>query len=235
MICTLPLDQLGKQRTGQCDEAGHVRVDDVLDPAPSRFREADRWAVREAGVVEQQVDVVPRWRQVRARTVDRTSMSRMSTPRAGRHHRALPESRFQPIAPSPGADHVTSRPGKPNLRADASPKPAVAPVMRIVFIAFSSCSSSYAPRLLRAHPAKRQVPSATCNKIWLVRLEKAGGAPREGVGSPICGELICADSGQVDEPLGASSVTKRCCQCGKRDSVRIDWRIRKQRLHSTAS
>jgi hypothetical protein len=48
-------------------------------------------------------------------------------------------------------------------------------------------------------------------------------------------KLICADSGQVNEPLGASRVTKRCCQCGKRDSVRIVWRIWKQCLHSAAS
>lgn len=48
-------------------------------------------------------------------------------------------------------------------------------------------------------------------------------------------KLICADSGQVDEPLGASSVTKRCCQGGKRDSIWIGRRIRKQRLNSAAS
>lgn len=73
------------------------------------------------------------------------------------------------------------------------------------------------------------------HKIGFMRLEESQQCGEDGGFGDSLTKLICADSGQVDEPLGASSVTKRCCQCGKRDSVWIDWRIRKQRLHSAAN
>ena len=43
-------------------------------------------------------------------------------------------------------------------------------------------------------------------------------------------KLVCPDSGQVDEPLGASSVTKRCRKRGKGGSFWVCWRIREQGL-----
>ena len=43
-------------------------------------------------------------------------------------------------------------------------------------------------------------------------------------------ELVCPDSGQVDEPTGPACVTKRCRKGGKGKCMSIDWRIRVQRL-----
>ena len=59
MICALALDQLGQERAGQRDQAGDVGVDHGFDPLPVGIgqRVGRR---REAGIVEQQVDVAPR-------------------------------------------------------------------------------------------------------------------------------------------------------------------------------
>ncbi len=47
-------------------------------------------------------------------------------------------------------------------------------------------------------------------------------------------KLVCADSGQVDEPLSPPGVTKRCRKCGQGNSRGIPWgigwRIREQSL-----
>ena len=43
-------------------------------------------------------------------------------------------------------------------------------------------------------------------------------------------KLVCPDSGQVDEPLGASGVTKRCRKRGECNSFWVCWRIREQGL-----
>jgi two-component system cell cycle response regulator DivK len=73
------------------------------------------------------------------------------------------------------------------------------------------------------------------HKVWFVRLEEAE-ERREDCGlANSLPKLICADSGQVDEPLGASRVTKRCCKGRKRDSMWIDWRDLRQGLRSAAS
>ena len=72
-------------------------------------------------------------------------------------------------------------------------------------------------------------------EVGLMGFKKAQEGSEDGRLIDSAAKLVCADSGQVDEPLGASRVTKRCRKCGKRDSVRVDWRIRKQRLHSAAN
>jgi hypothetical protein len=91
-----------------------------------------------------------------------------------------------------------------------------------------------APRLYE-HGGRNAKLLGYVEQIGLVRLEEAQERREDGGFADSLAKLICADSGQVDEPLGASRVTKRCRKCGKRDSVWINWRIRKQRLHSAAS
>ena len=63
MICALALDQLGQERAGQRDEAGDVGVDHRLDPLPVGVRQRVGRR-RKAGIVEQQVDLAPRRRQL---------------------------------------------------------------------------------------------------------------------------------------------------------------------------
>ena len=43
-------------------------------------------------------------------------------------------------------------------------------------------------------------------------------------------KLFSPDSGQVDEPVGPTVVTKRCRKSGKPKSLSVDWRIPAQRL-----
>jgi hypothetical protein len=63
-----------------------------------------------------------------------------------------------------------------------------------------------------------------------VGFEKAKQRRKElGLAEPRA-KLVCPDSGQVDEPLGASSVTKRCRKCSKGGSFWVSWRIREQGL-----
>ena len=63
-------------------------------------------------------------------------------------------------------------------------------------------------------------------KIGLVRLEKADQGREQGrIGRP-APELICPDSGQVQEPPGPAFVTKRCRKGGKGKGQRIIWRLR---------
>jgi two-component system cell cycle response regulator DivK len=63
-----------------------------------------------------------------------------------------------------------------------------------------------------------------------VRLEKADeGGEERGVTGP-CPQLVCPDSGQVDEPLSPPRVTERCRKCGERQREGIIWLGRQQVL-----
>ena len=46
-------------------------------------------------------------------------------------------------------------------------------------------------------------------------------------------ELVCPDSGQIDEPLRPSRLTERCRKRCKRERKGIIWRRRKQDLEGT--
>ena len=67
-------------------------------------------------------------------------------------------------------------------------------------------------------------------KIGLVRFEKADQRREQRrIGRP-APELICPDSGQIQEPLGPAFVTKRCRKGGKSKGQWIIWRPRWQGL-----
>jgi hypothetical protein len=91
-----------------------------------------------------------------------------------------------------------------------------------------------APRLYE-HIGRNAKLLGNVKKVGLVRLKETQKSGEDRRFSDPVAKLICIDSGQVDEPLGASGVTKRCCKRCKRDSVRVDWRISKQCLHSADS
>jgi hypothetical protein len=60
-------------------------------------------------------------------------------------------------------------------------------------------------------------------QIRLVRLEKANQSGKQRrLRSPLT-KLVCPDSGQVDEPFGASFVTKRCRKRGKAQCDSVVW------------
>ena len=67
-------------------------------------------------------------------------------------------------------------------------------------------------------------------EVGLMRFQAADRRSEErGLGDSAA-KFVCPDSGQVDEPLGASSIPKRCGERGKRDSLWIGWRILGQSL-----
>ena len=68
------------------------------------------------------------------------------------------------------------------------------------------------------------------DEIRLMRFEKAyDGREKPGFADPST-QLVCPDSGQVDEPLSPPIVTQRCRKRGKGDSLRVSWRMIEQSL-----
>jgi len=65
-----------------------------------------------------------------------------------------------------------------------------------------------------------------------VRFKKAYESSKQLRVAGSAAELVCPDSGQVDEPLSPPSVTKRCRKGGKGNSLGVRWRIVKQGLIS---
>jgi hypothetical protein len=67
-----------------------------------------------------------------------------------------------------------------------------------------------------------------------MRFEEAYGGSKERRFRDAATQLVCPDSGQVDEPLSPPRVTKRCRKRGKGNSSTvpwgIGWRIAKQNL-----
>ena len=69
-----------------------------------------------------------------------------------------------------------------------------------------------------------------------MRFEEADDAGEQRGFADTAAKLVCPDSGQVDEPLSPSLVTKRCRKRGKGNSrgipPGIGWRIDEQSLTS---
>jgi hypothetical protein len=61
------------------------------------------------------------------------------------------------------------------------------------------------------------------DQIGLVRLEKANQRCKETSLAETPAKLVCPDSGQVDEPFGASFVTKHCRKRGKAQCDGVVW------------
>ena len=53
--------------------------------------------------------------------------------------------------------------------------------------------------------------------------EKADQGRKQGRIAGSRAQLICVDSGQVDEPLSPPRITKRCRKCGEGERERIIW------------
>jgi len=56
-----------------------------------------------------------------------------------------------------------------------------------------------------------------------MRFEKADQGRKEGKIAGSRAQLICVDSGQVDEPLSTARITKRCRKRGKGERKRVIW------------
>ena len=63
-----------------------------------------------------------------------------------------------------------------------------------------------------------------------MRLEEADERAKQGRLAGPSAELVCPDSGQVDEPLSPPLLTKRCRKCGERESEGVIWLGRQQVL-----
>ena len=68
------------------------------------------------------------------------------------------------------------------------------------------------------------------DEIRLVPFEEADESRKKLCFPGSAAKLVCPDSGQVDEPLSPSRVTKRCRKRGKGNNLRVGWRISKQGL-----
>jgi hypothetical protein len=56
-----------------------------------------------------------------------------------------------------------------------------------------------------------------------MRLEEADQSGQQHGIAGSCPQLVCADSGQVDEPLSPAWNTKRCRKCGEGQRKPIIW------------
>ena len=128
----------------------------LLDPLPVRLRQR-RHRRRQPGIVEQQVDVAP-WRRQLGEAFDRIAVAHVDLERQ-EGIAELVRQRAQPIRRAGRCRSPASR-RDANRLAAASPKPAVAPVIRIVLLIASPrvCRGSS-----RSRSASRRSAHAACS------------------------------------------------------------------------
>jgi hypothetical protein len=136
--------------------------------------------------------------------------------------------RAKPLAPPPGGDHVPA--GARELAGPlASPIPAVAPVMRIVFV----IGPPALPARVWRRPALRACKPDRFRhggEIRLIGFEEPDQRRQKHPARRPAPKLIRPDSGQVKEPPRAPFVGKCRGEREKRNGVRVGWRRLYHRL-----